>query len=180
MEALQYYNEALSGLGELLGSNGMQSIDIALTTSILLSCFQVFRRDYAAVQMHYTSSLEILKPWRGTKTYATVDYPYASRSQAVIPCYERALIEHFSLLETQIVSFLQSRPFAQDAALFEESVSKIPTPMDFTELNDAKESSILITNTAMNLSTRAKNRLVLKQKKNQSARKWSLPSSRYV
>lgn len=161
--ALQYYNEALSGLRELLGSTGMRSIDVALTTCILLSCFEVFRRDYAAAQMHYTSGLEILKLWRGTKTYSTVDYPYPSRSQAVIPCYERALIEHFSLLETQIVSFLQSRPgFAQDAVLFEQSISKIPIPMDFSTLNEAKETFILIMNTAMNLSTRAKNRLVFK------------------
>lgn len=161
--ALQYYNEALSGLRGLLDSTGMRSIDVALITCILLSCFEVFRKDYAAAQMHYTSGLEILKLWRGTKIYTTVDYPYPSRSQALIPCYERALIEHFSLLETQIVSFLQSRPgFAQDAILFEESISKIPIPMDFTTLNEAKETFILIMNTAMNLSTRAKNKLVFK------------------
>ncbi|OJJ81706.1 Zn(II)2Cys6 transcription factor [Aspergillus glaucus CBS 516.65] len=161
--ALQYYNEALSGLRGLLGSTGMRSIDVALTTCILISCFEVFRRDYTAAQMHYTSGLEILKLWRGTKTYTTVDYPYPSRSQAVIPCYERALIEHFSLLETQIISFLQSRPgFAQDAVLFEQSISKIPIPMDFSTLNEAKETFILIMNTTMNLSTRAKNRLVFK------------------
>lgn len=161
--ALQYYNEALSGLRGLLGSTGMRSIDVALTACILLSCFEVFRRDYAAAQMHYTSGLEILKLWRGTTAYSTVDYPYPSRSQAVIPCYERALIEHFSLLETQIVSFLQSRPgFAQDAILFEQSISKIPIPMDFTTLNEAKETFISIMNTAMNLTTRAKSRLVFK------------------
>lgn len=56
--ALQYYNEALSGLRGLLGSTGMQSIDVALTTCILLSCFEVFRRDYAAAQIHYTSGQE--------------------------------------------------------------------------------------------------------------------------
>ncbi|BCR88483.1 uncharacterized protein ACHE_41047A [Aspergillus chevalieri] len=78
-----------------------------------------------------------------------------------MPCYERALIEHFSLLETQIVSFLQSRPsFAQDAVLFEERISKIPIRIDFTTLKEAKETFILIMNTAMNLSTRAKNSLV--------------------
>lgn len=141
----------------------MQSIDVALTTCILLSCFEVFRKDYAAAQIHYTSGLEILRSWRGSKTYTTVDYSYASRAQTVIPCYERALVEHFSLLETHIVSFLQSRPgFAQEAVLFEESVSKIAIPMEFTTLNEAKETFILITNTAMDLTNRAKNKLVFK------------------
>ena len=159
--ALQYYGEAVSGLRDLLSDTGLRSIDVALTACILLACFEVFRKDYEAAQMHYTSGLKILKLWKGRKSYETVDYPYASRSQAVIPCYERALIEHFSLLETQVVSYLQSRPgFAQDAVLYEESVSKIPIPMEFTTLNEAKETFILVMNTTLNLANRTKDRLV--------------------
>lgn len=158
--ALRYYSEALSGLRGLLGEAGLRSIDVALTACILLSCIEVCRRDYEAAQVHYTSGLKILKLWKGSRSYATVDCPYAARVQAVIPCYERALIEHFSLLETQVVSFLQSRPgFAQDAVLFEESVSKISIPMEFTTLNEAKETFILIMNTTLNLANRAVNRL---------------------
>ena len=159
--ALQYYGEAVSGLRVLLSDSGLRSIDVGLTACILLACFEVFRKDYEAAQMHYTSGLKILKMWKGSKSYETVDYPYASRSQAVIPCYERALIEHFSLLETQFVSYLQSRPgFAQDAVLYEENVSKIPIPMEFTTLNEAKEIFILVMNTTLNLANRAKDRLV--------------------
>lgn len=159
--ALQYYGEAVSGLRDLLSDTGLRSIDVALTACILLACFEVFRKDYEAAQMHYSSGLKILKLWKGRKSYETVDYPYASRSQAVIPCYERALIEHFSLLETQVVSYLQSRPgFAQDAVLYEESVSNIPIPMEFTTLNEAKETFILVMNTTLNLANRTKDRLV--------------------
>lgn len=158
--ALRYYSEALSGLRCLLGETKLRSIDVALTACILLSCFEIFRKDYKAAQVHYTSGLRILKSWKGSQSYATRDYLYVSRTQAMIPCYERALIEHFSLLETQVISFLQSRPgFAQDAVLFEDSVSKVPIPMEFTTLNEAKETFILIMNTTLNLANRAVNRL---------------------
>ncbi|KAE8148343.1 hypothetical protein BDV25DRAFT_168531 [Aspergillus avenaceus] len=159
--ALQYYGEALTGLRGLLAKSDFQSIDASLTACLLLTCFEVLRKDYEAAKLHYACGLKILKLWRSSQPQGPERCTQHPQS---IPCYEKSLVEHFTLLETQIISFLQSRPNnLLDPVLFEDSVAKIPIPLEFATLNEAKETFAQLLNTSLNLAARATNQLAFAQ-----------------
>ncbi|KAF7596047.1 hypothetical protein BBP40_003827 [Aspergillus hancockii] len=156
--ALQHYGEALSGLRRLLGEGSLRSMDACLTTCFLLSRFEVLRQNYDAAKMHRSNGLRILKLWKGNHDQLRLETH--SQDPQTIPCYERRLVEHFPLLETQIITFLQSKPSnIQDPVLFEKSELRIPTPLEFPSLNVARETFTQLLNTSMNLTTRATNQL---------------------
>ncbi|KAL3451591.1 hypothetical protein BJX65DRAFT_304181 [Aspergillus insuetus] len=110
-QALQLYGEALGTLRNALlesGSGSVPNVDVCLTTCLLLSCFEIARKDYTAAQVHYARGLEILK--HQSQNHG----PRAQGHRA-----EEPIQTTFSLLETHIIAFLSNRPspgYTQDHA----------------------------------------------------------------
>ncbi|KAL3490509.1 hypothetical protein BJX62DRAFT_238145 [Aspergillus germanicus] len=105
-QALQLYGEALATLRSALLEPGSRSgsvpnVDVCLTACLLLSCFEIARKDYTAAQVHYARGLEILKH-SSNAALQSRDYP--------LPVAEEPIQTTFSLLETHIIAFLSNRP----------------------------------------------------------------------
>jgi hypothetical protein len=101
-QALQLYGEALATLRSALLESGLGSVpnvDVCLTTCLLLSCFEIARKDYTAAQVHYERGLEILKHHSQNPGPRTQDH-----------IAEEPIQTTFSLLETHIIAFLSNRP----------------------------------------------------------------------
>ncbi|KAL2825544.1 hypothetical protein BJY01DRAFT_154799 [Aspergillus pseudoustus] len=108
--ALRCYGEALATLRGLLvesgsGSVSATNVDVCLTTCLLLSCFEIARKDYVAARIHYARGLEILKLCDNNESSSGV------RDQGYLTSIsEEPLQTTFSLLETHIIAFLSNRP----------------------------------------------------------------------
>ncbi|KAL2784919.1 hypothetical protein BJX66DRAFT_74722 [Aspergillus keveii] len=101
-QALTLYGEALATLRSALlesGSGSVPNVDVCLTTCLLLSCFEIARKDYAAAQVHYARGLDILK-------HRSQDSGASSEDSL----REEPIQTTFSLLETHIIAFLSNRP----------------------------------------------------------------------
>lgn len=155
---LRYYGEALTTLRQLLTQSdsptGMVSIDVCLATCLLLSIFEVARRDYDAAQIHYTQGVQLLKQHSQTQTQTQTQHRYQ------LAFYERTLLAQFSHLETLIISFLSSRPgYHQDAIFVEYNITQLAIPSCFPSIPEAHESFIRLLHSIQNRATRAANTL---------------------
>ncbi|KAL2867233.1 Zn(II)2Cys6 transcription factor [Aspergillus lucknowensis] len=167
---LRYYGEALTTLRRLLNQSetSLDSIDVCLTTCLLLSCFEIARKDYTAANIHYSRGLEILRTFSPNLIHpqaaspATPDTPSTEPAQPAqyLPCYERSLLAHFSLLETHVISFLDNRPgYHQDPIYVEYDLSQLSIPLQFTSLPEATDSFVRLLHTVQNRAIRTSNHL---------------------
>lgn len=150
---LRYYGEALTTLRQLLTQSdsptGMVSIDVCLATCLLLSIFEVARKDYDAAQIHYTRGVQLLK-----------QHSQTGHHHHQLAFYERTLLAQFSHLETLIISFLSSRPgYHQDAIFVEYNISQLAIPSCFPSIPEAHESFVRLLHSIQNRATRAANTL---------------------
>ncbi|KAJ0414586.1 hypothetical protein BJY00DRAFT_318670 [Aspergillus carlsbadensis] len=137
-QALQSYGEALATLRSALlepdsGLGSVSNVDVCLTTCLLLSCFEIARKDYTAAQLHYARGLEILK-------HCSNPYMRSQEQQPSTSVTEEPIHITFSLLETHIIAFLSNRPspgYTQEHVYtrFMSSSSSSSSPSPLTALS---------------------------------------------
>ncbi|KAL4876496.1 hypothetical protein BJY04DRAFT_210537 [Aspergillus karnatakaensis] len=162
---LRYYGEALTALRHLLCQpDSWACVDVCLTTCLLLSIFDIARKEYTAAQIHYTKGVDILHLHNPA---AVSPPPQASpfsppNTPREIPCYERSLLSHFSHLETNLLCFLNSRPgYQYRPVVVDYNTSLLAIPHQFCSLDEAMESFIRLLHTVQNRTIRARKRLEL-------------------
>ncbi|KAL2811719.1 hypothetical protein BJX63DRAFT_273679 [Aspergillus granulosus] len=160
---LRCYGEALATLRSHITNPGtVLNIDVCLTTCLLLSCFEIARKDYPAAQIHYAGGLGILKRYkRGVRPQGHL----ASAS-------EEPLHTTFFFLETHVIAFLSNRPspgYTQEPIYTSSSSQSSSTsssfqpfsladltlfiPLNFPSLSAATESFLRIQNAIQSATT---------------------------
>ncbi|PKY04962.1 hypothetical protein P168DRAFT_318002 [Aspergillus campestris IBT 28561] len=145
--ALQYYGQSMSGLRHQLGRGKLMpdEADVCLTTCLLLTCFEVVRQEFQSAQMHYESGMKILQLCSNDSPE-----PETLRRQRQLPYYTRALVEHFALLEIQIISFFEWKPNNPSIGWVYGRISDIHIPDAFHTIQEAKGTFALLKSTALN------------------------------
>ncbi|KAL3457424.1 hypothetical protein BJX64DRAFT_293200 [Aspergillus heterothallicus] len=175
--ALRCYGDALTALRGVLAEEGSAAanVDVCLTSCLLLSCFEIARKDYSAARIHYARGLEILRVYSVNRFGNETSFLDAAVA-------EDPLHTTFLLLETHIISVLSNRPSpgyvhepiytsstAASASLSSSSVSNVfealslSIPAVFPSLTSATDSFLRIQYAIQSASTRATYQLAFAQ-----------------